>query len=74
MTYTTDQISEATGEAADLVKAELRLGERDSDLIDLVVNTVRTRLDRPNADFAEVVAQHYRESADEIRGWWTNWS
>lgn len=74
MTYTTDQVSQATGEAADLVKAELGLGDRDSDLIDLVINAVRTRLDRPNADFAEIVAQHYSESADEIREWWTNWS
>lgn len=58
---------------ADLVKDGLSLGERDTDLIDLVLNAVRDDLDKPGVTLDEVIANHGDDPA-EFRTHWDSWS
>jgi hypothetical protein len=69
-TYTCDQISEAVNAGADLVLSEFDLGDRDMDLLNLVVNAAMTVLDKPDADMDYVAAECYSEPLDEIKSWW----
>ncbi|MFD9593070.1 hypothetical protein ACFWA9_09970 [Kitasatospora sp. NPDC059973] len=59
--------------AADLILDALDLGERDSDLINLVVNATGAMIDNPDVTFDEMVIEQYSETPDELRGWW-DWS
>lgn len=65
--FTREQISRAVNAGAELVVAALLLGERDEDLIDLVVNAALSKLDNPEVDLDAVVHEHYSE---DPRGWW----
>ncbi|WP_205327050.1 hypothetical protein [Glycomyces sp. YM15] len=71
MSYTRDQVSTAVNAGADTIKDALELGERDADLINLIVNAALTCLDRPDASFDDVVNENYGETTPEdVRGWW----
>ena len=65
--FTREQISRAVNAGAELVLDSLLLGERDEDLIDLVVNAALSKLDNPEVDLDAVVQEHYSE---DLRGWW----
>ncbi|MGK5496411.1 hypothetical protein [Streptomyces sp. URMC 125] len=70
-TYTRDEISRAVNEGADLVIDEIG-GERDADLINLVVNAIMTCLETPGADIDTVLEENY-EDPDDVRSWWGRW-
>lgn len=74
--YTREQISRAVNDGADLVLQELAGdGERDTDLINMVVNSVLELLDHPEGmDLDEVIRRNYETSPEEVRSWWSNWS
>jgi 3-hydroxy-3-methylglutaryl CoA synthase len=68
--YTREQIFEAVNAGAGLVIDEFALGERDEDIVNLVVNAAMTVLDKPDADMAYVVEECYSEPLEEIKDWW----
>lgn len=70
MPYTRDQVAAAVNAGADCIRDALDVGDRDTDLINLVVNAALTFLDQPEADFDAVVGANYEASAREVRGWW----
>jgi hypothetical protein len=70
MQYTPEQVATAVNAGADVVKDALDVGERDTDLINLVVNAALVCLKQPEADFDDVVKANYTETPDEVRGWW----
>ncbi|MGP4112949.1 hypothetical protein ACTWP5_18815 [Streptomyces sp. 4N509B] len=69
-TYSREEISQAVNTGADLVLMEFDLGDRDTDLLALVINAALTVLDVPEATMNDVVESCYGESLDDIRGWW----
>jgi hypothetical protein len=69
-TYSRDEISHAVNAGADLVLTEFDLGDRDMDVLNLVVNAALTVLDKPDATMNDVAECCYSESLDEIRAWW----
>ncbi|MFD0407273.1 hypothetical protein [Kitasatospora sp. NPDC127116] len=73
-TYTRDAVSTAITDAADLVCEELNGGERDSDLLSVVVNAALTLLDNPNVSFREIIEECYSIEEKELRSWWSKWS
>lgn len=76
VTYTEEQISTAVNAGADLVSDELDLGDRDTDLLGIVVNAVMTLLKDPTADLDKVIAENYQfeEEDENPRKWWSGWS
>jgi hypothetical protein len=60
--------------AENLLVNALDLGERDVDLIGLFQNAMATIRNNPEATFNQVIADHYTESAETVRGWWSRWS
>ncbi|MFK4187261.1 hypothetical protein ACI2L4_25105 [Streptomyces sparsogenes] len=80
-TYTRDQVADAVNAGAGLVLDGLNLGERDEDVINLVVNAALAVLDTPGATgedpkitLDDVMNQNYDGGAKEVRSWWCNWS
>ncbi|MBD0689635.1 hypothetical protein [Streptomyces sp. CBMA123] len=73
-TYTRNAVSKAILDAADLVIEELNGGERDTDLLSVVVNAALTILDDPDASFRQIVEECYSIEEAELRSWWTNWA
>ncbi|MDP9611562.1 hypothetical protein [Streptomyces demainii] len=81
-TYTRDQVADAVNAGAGLVlDGGLNLGERDEDVINLIVNAALAVLDMPGATgedpkitLDEVMDQNYDGGAAEVRSWWSNWS
>lgn len=71
MTFIRGQVSQAVNEGADLVIEGLELDERDTDLVNLVVNAVMARLDAGNGalDLDDVIRESYDEDPAEVRGW-----
>ena len=65
--FTREQLSRAVNDGAELVLDALLLGERDEDLITLVVNAALSKLDNPEVDLDAVIQDHYSE---DPRGWW----
>lgn len=70
MSYAYEHITQAVNNGADAVKDALDLGERDTDLINLVVNAAITCLDNLDADFDQVVTANYEATPSEVRDWW----
>lgn len=67
-------VEDIAASAGELVCDALDLGERDRDLIGIVVNAIRVRLGEPDADLDTVLEQSYPTfTPEEIRSWWTNW-
>ena len=64
----------ASHAAADLVTDALQLGERDSDLVRLIVHGTVLLQENPYATFADVVRAAHDTTEAELRRWWTNWS
>ncbi|MET8703667.1 hypothetical protein ABZW10_33170 [Kitasatospora sp. NPDC004723] len=75
LALTRDEFMTLVNEAADLVLAELDLGDRDLDLLNLVVNTAGYLIDNPDAeaDLDAVITDQYGIEPEELRGWW-DWS
>ncbi|MEU9795040.1 hypothetical protein AB0E27_31360 [Streptomyces sparsogenes] len=69
-THSRGQVSTALNSGADLVSIGLDLGDRDTDLINLIVNAQAHVLDKPDADLDEVIGTNYSESPEEVRSWW----
>lgn len=74
MTYTRNQVSEAVNAGADLVTSDIGDGERDTDLVNLVVNAIMTVLDSPDVSLDDVIESNYSVSPEEVRSWWSGWS
>jgi hypothetical protein len=70
-TYSYAQISKAVNDGRDLVYDALVLGDRDSDLLNLVVNAALSLLDNPDMDFEAVVISCYDATPEEVREWWS---
>ncbi|MGW2864316.1 hypothetical protein [Streptomyces sp. NPDC001205] len=71
--WTREDISKAVNNGADLVGDELG-SERDTDLLNMVVNAVLTLLENPHYTLDEVITECYDEDPEEVRSWWTGWS
>lgn len=68
------EVQDIAASAGELVCDALDLGERDRDLIGIVVNAIRVRLGEPGADLDTVLKQSYPTfTPGEIRSWWSNW-
>ncbi|MCX2949923.1 hypothetical protein [Lentzea sp. NEAU-D7] len=74
MAYTRDQVLAAVNNGSDLVRTALELGDRDDDLLNLVVNTVMSVLDDPETDLDSAIRENYETDPSEVLSWWTNWS
>lgn len=72
--YARSDVSAAVNAAADLIENELDLGERDHDLLDLVVKAVRACLDDRGVSFDQMVEDNYDHEPDTVRGWWSAWA
>lgn len=71
MRYTHEHVSEAINAGADTVRDALDLGDRDIDLLNLVVNAAITSLEHPDSTFDDIVNANYAENTpDDVRGWW----
>jgi hypothetical protein len=68
--YTRDDVEVAVNAGADLVMEDLSLGDRDYDLINLVVNAIMVRLEDAEASLDDVIRENYGDSPEEVRGWW----
>lgn len=71
--WTREDISNAVNNGVDLVADELAGGERDMDLMNMVVNAVMTLLENPNYTLDEVIEECYGEDPEEVRSWWSGW-
>ncbi|MEV8022470.1 hypothetical protein AB0O76_40495 [Streptomyces sp. NPDC086554] len=71
--WTREDISNAVNNGADLVADELTGSERDTDLMNMVVNAVMTLLDNPHYTLDEVITECYDEDPEEVRSWWSGW-
>ena len=72
--FSREQVAQAVNAGADLVRDELPTGDRDADLINLVVNAALTLLDEPGLDLDEVIRRCYEAEPATVRGWWGGWS
>lgn len=72
MTLTLDRVERLVNEGADIVLAELDLGDRDRDLLGLVVcSTIHLlREGKPSAELDDVIKKHYTSTPAEVRDWW----
>ena len=73
---TRDQVSQAVNDGAELVIHDdgLQVGERETDLINLVVNAAMTLLDKPGTTLDQVMDSNYEGGAARVRSWWGSWS
>ena len=72
--FTRAQVEQAANAGADLVRDGLDIGDRDTDLINLVVNAALTMLDEPGiSDLDDVIRRCYETEPAEVRGWWNGW-
>lgn len=58
---------------ADLVKRGLDLGERDCDLIDIVLNAIRDVDENPDISLDNSIRNH-GDIPSKVRGWWSSWT
>lgn len=71
MKYTLEQVSKAVNAGADLVQDGLGLtGDRDWDLINLLVNAAIVKLENESADLDDVIRECFEADPEEVRGWW----
>lgn len=68
-TFTRDQVSAAVNAGAEMVLDVVDNDERDTDLVNLVVNATLTLLIEPSADLDDVIAENYEATPDKVRGW-----
>ncbi|QIS06774.1 hypothetical protein F5X71_34690 [Nocardia brasiliensis] len=52
----------------------LSLSERDTDLMELLLNAIYDRSESADITLDEVISNHYSGTPAEVRSWWTNWS
>lgn len=75
-TYSYDQVSRAANDGADLVTGGLDLGERDTDLINVVVNATLSLLQHPEMSLDDVLNANWEPdddhetAAEMVRSWW----
>lgn len=69
-----EAIQEHANAGADLVIDALDLGDRDTDLINLVVNAACHVSEQPEASFDAMVRAKYDTDPNEVRDWWDEWS
>ncbi|MCG8926635.1 hypothetical protein [Lentzea sp. CC55] len=74
MSYTLDQVRDAVNNGSDLVRTALDLGDRDDDLLNLVVNAVMSVLEDPNTDLDSAIEENYQLDPSVVLSWWNNWS
>ena len=74
MTYTREQVLDAVNGGSDLVRTALDLGDRDDDLLNLVVNAVMSVLDNPETDLDSAIRENYQTEPSAVLSWWSNWS
>ncbi|MEU3690520.1 hypothetical protein [Streptomyces narbonensis] len=69
---TLERVERLVNEGADIVLTELDLGDRDRDLLGLVVcaSIHLLREGRDSAHLDEVIRAQYEASPDEVRDWW----
>ena len=71
MRYEHDHVTNAINAGADTIRDALDLGERDTDLVNLVVNAAVTSLEQPGSTFDDIVNANYTDDTpDDVRGWW----
>ena len=75
-TYTRDQVQQAANDAAELIICDGRLGvgDRETNLINLVVNTAVTLLEKPGTSLDEVMDTCYDGGSAQVRSWCGGWS
>ncbi|MGW7434701.1 hypothetical protein [Streptomyces sp. NPDC054849] len=70
-TFSLRELTTAANGGADLVLDGLDLGDRDRDLINLVVNAIVTVAEDPQVDDLDsVIETNYDESPEDVRNWW----
>lgn len=72
-TYTQQDVSRAVNAGADTVMDALDLGERDRDVVNLVVNAALAELERPGVTFDAVIGANFAETPQQVREWWSGW-
>jgi hypothetical protein len=71
--FTRDETTAALDRAMDVLRDELGLGERDTDLLTLFCRVAAGALGGEPVTLDEVTGAHYEEPA-QVRGWWDGWS
>ncbi|MFF3555348.1 hypothetical protein ACFYXL_18335 [Streptomyces tsukubensis] len=69
---TQERIEQAVNEGADLVIADLDLGDRDMDLLGLAVVTIidRTFTGKPEDGLDDVIRRNYQDvTPEDVRSW-----
>ena len=72
--FTRDETTAALDRALDVLRDELKLGERDTDLLTLLCRVAAAALDGEPVTLDEVIGARYAEPAPVVRGWWNGWS
>jgi hypothetical protein len=73
--YSAGQVRHALDSAKDLITGELDLGERDSDLLDLLACGATALLASPDiATLDALISAGGYLSPAEVRTWWTRWT
>jgi hypothetical protein len=72
--YTRSDVSAALSAGADVILDELDSGERDRDLITLIINAAMSCLDNPHEEtsFDQVAYDTNVEHPDSVRAWWSH--
>ncbi|PRH79382.1 hypothetical protein C6N75_09875 [Streptomyces solincola] len=65
-----DDVVSALNDAADGIRDGLDLSDRDSDLINLMVNVAAATLKQPGISLDEAIRKEYELDPEEVRGWW----
>ncbi|MEU7153817.1 hypothetical protein AB0B15_38255 [Streptomyces sp. NPDC045456] len=68
--YTRDQVQEAVNAGADMVLANINIGEPEEDALNLAVNGAMMCLEKIGSTFAEMVEEQYGETVEEVLSWW----
>lgn len=74
--FSFDQVSRAANDGADLVTGGLDLGDRDRDLINIVVNAILSLLKNPAMTLDDVLNENWQADGDDetaaemVRSWW----
>ncbi|MFE7463082.1 hypothetical protein ACFU6R_03120 [Streptomyces sp. NPDC057499] len=70
-TFSLADVAHVANQGADLVVGGPDLGDRDGDLINLVVNAIVTAAQDPQvADLDAAIEAQYETSPEEVRSWW----
>lgn len=65
-----ERVTCAVNTGADAITAALDLSDRDTDVVNLIVNAIITCIDHPDANFDDIVTTNYSETPDQVRAWW----